>query len=104
MISISCAGLSPAGLSESVTFVTYIIGKIIPIIYVTKVTDSDKPAGDRPANEIEVTPEMIEAGARVLWERFDMAITFGSQTGRDVAAEVFRAMNERRGKITPPQS
>ena len=40
--------------------------KFFLVIYVTKVTDSDKPAGDRPAHEIEVTPEMVEAGATVL--------------------------------------
>ena len=38
------------------------------IIYVTKVTDSDKQAGDRPANEVEVTPEMIEAALNVYEE------------------------------------
>jgi len=31
-------------------------------MYVTKVTDSDRQTADRPAHEIEITPEMVRAG------------------------------------------
>ena len=47
--------------------------------------DSDRQAG---AERIEITPEMAEAGARVLRERFDASYYWS----RGVAKEVFRAM------------
>ena len=51
---------------------------------------------DRPTTpddcEIEVTPEMIEAGADVIYDRFDDVITRPSSAAPDVAIEVFRAM------------
>lgn len=40
--------------------------RLRPALYVTKVSDSTKPAGDRPASAIEITPQMIEAGVREL--------------------------------------
>jgi hypothetical protein len=44
----------------------------------------------------EVTPEMIEAGAQVVWRNFDDLIPFGSETGRWTAVQVFRAMEAAR--------
>ena len=44
----------------------------------------------------EITPEMIEAGAQAVWQRFDDLVPYGSETGRWVAIEVFRAMQAAR--------
>ena len=58
------------------------------IIYVTKVTDSNKTAGDRPAHEIEVTPEMIEAGLPALCRyHYD-----GGDLSEDVVRHIFISM------------
>ena len=46
-----------------------------------------------PTTEIEITPEMIEAGAEVIWRCFDETIPHGSSFGEHVAVLVFRAMN-----------
>jgi hypothetical protein len=43
-----------------------------------------------------ITPEMIEAGAQIVWRNFDDLIPFGSETGRWTAVEVFRAMEAAR--------
>ncbi|WP_422373657.1 hypothetical protein [Hoeflea sp.] len=51
------------------------------------MTDSDKPSGDRPANEIEVTPEMIEAGALSM-SGYDPDF----DTLESISLEIFRAM------------
>ena len=46
-----------------------------------------------PANEIEVTPKMIEAGARVLYAwNGGVVFPFGEYEGRLVAERVFREM------------
>ena len=42
--------------------------------------------------EIEVTPEMVEAGAREVWSALYDATPFGSPLGRETAVAVFRAM------------
>ncbi len=48
---------------------------------------------DRPAlTETEITDEMIEAGADVLWRAFGDIMPFGSETGRGMAVAVFLAM------------
>ena len=55
----------------------------------TKVTDSTKDQADRPAHksrEIEVTPEMIEAGLAELYDH-----RFGEDV-RLVLEDVYRAM------------
>lgn len=44
------------------------------------------------APDNEVTPEMIEAGADVIWRSFGDVLVYGSGTGRDVASEVYLAM------------
>ena len=44
---------------------------------------------ERPVSEVEITPEMAEAGARVLAERFDQV---NDWLTRDIATEVFLAM------------
>jgi hypothetical protein len=47
---------------------------------------------DQDVPEIEVTPEMIEAGADVIWTYFSDVLARGSGTGRETAIEVYRAM------------
>ncbi len=42
--------------------------------------------------EIEATPEMIEAGADIIWTHFYDVMPRGSDTGRAAAREVYRAM------------
>jgi hypothetical protein len=49
-------------------------------------------AAGAPADEIEITPEMIEAGAEVIWAALDGVVAFGSDTGRMWARLVFEAM------------
>lgn len=46
--------------------------------------------------EIEITPEMIEAGAQKIWEFFDEVIAWGSLSGRELAKSVWEAMEEKR--------
>lgn len=46
---------------------------------------------------IEITPEMIAVGADVIWRLFGDVLSYGSETGRDVAIEVFRAMESVQG-------
>jgi hypothetical protein len=43
-----------------------------------------------------ITPEMIEAGAQIVWLRFDDLLPYGSEVGRWAAIEVFRAMQAAR--------
>ena len=52
---------------------------------------ADRPA-TKPKDEIEVTPEMIRAGAEIVWAVSDEVIAFGSCLGLTVALEVYRAM------------
>ena len=47
-------------------------------------------SGDRPADEIEVTPEMIEAGANTLKE-FSLP-DGGEQEWKDAAEQAFKTM------------
>jgi hypothetical protein len=51
---------------------------------------------DRPAHEqearIEITPQMIEAGAAAIWDGFHDVVPYGSNTGRLWAKLVFEAM------------
>jgi hypothetical protein len=51
-----------------------------------------KRSQDAGAPEIAVTPEMIEAGAKVIWNYFFDVTMYGSGIGREAAAEVYRAM------------
>lgn len=44
----------------------------------------------------KITPEMIEAGAREIWNRFCDVLSYGSETGRATATAVFRAMEKAR--------
>jgi hypothetical protein len=41
------------------------------------------------------TPEMIEAGADIIWRAFGDVVAYGSGTGRDVAVEVYQAMRNQ---------
>jgi hypothetical protein len=61
---------------------------------------------DRPteSEEIEITPEMIEAGATVIWSAFCDSIAHGSETGRAVATEVYRAMSSLRESVRDERS
>jgi hypothetical protein len=43
--------------------------------------------------KFEVTPEMVEAGAEVIWDSFSDVLVRGSETGREVATHVYRAMD-----------
>lgn len=52
----------------------------------TKATDSTKANGDRPAQEIEITPEMIQAGVNSYYENCHL-LGLDSQDG-DVTAVV----------------
>lgn len=53
----------------------------------------DKSA-DAPAKEIEITPEMIEAGvAQLLLGDFE---ALSEETARDLVLEIYRAMREVR--------
>lgn len=42
--------------------------------------------------EVEITPEMICAGADVVSAFFDEAVAYGSETARVVAVSVYEAM------------
>ena len=44
----------------------------------------------------EITAEMIEAGAQVVWKQFDDLVPHGSEIGRWTAIEVFQAMEAAR--------
>jgi hypothetical protein len=48
--------------------------------------------------EIEITPEMIEAGADIIWRQFYDVMPRGSDTGRVAAREVYRAMQSASGR------
>jgi hypothetical protein len=45
--------------------------------------------------EIAITPEIIEAGADVIWTFFYDVLPLGSETGREAAIAVYRAMHTR---------
>jgi hypothetical protein len=49
-----------------------------------------------PESKIKITPEMIEAGADVIWTFFYDAVARGSETGRAAASAVYRAMNSQK--------
>ncbi len=57
----------------------------------------DKPkqeVGSDNVPEINVTPEMVEAGARVIWTYFSDAVLPQSDSAREAAIEVFRVMSK----------
>jgi hypothetical protein len=57
--------------------------------------------------ESEATPEMIEAGAEVIWTHFNDVISRGSDSGRAAASQVYQAMQEARcccGKPKPNEA
>lgn len=49
--------------------------------------------------EIEITPAMIEAGAKEVWAYFDCYLAYGSETGRSVAEKIYLAMESARKGI-----
>jgi hypothetical protein len=44
------------------------------------------------SKEIEIFPEMIEAGADIIYSHFSDVMSRGSGSGRETATEVYRAM------------
>ena len=56
-------------------------------------TDVENPSRDRPVDEIEVTPEMIEAGAEVIFSSRDDLMAW------NLAAAVYRAMEQERIRL-----
>ena len=54
--------------------------------------DSDRLASDKTECEIEITPEMIEAGAGFLRASLEGCFPYSSNYPEFAAAEVFRAM------------
>ena len=48
----------------------------------------------------EVSPEVIEAGAEIIWREFGDVVPYGSGTARDVALQVFLAMASASGGRT----
>ena len=46
--------------------------------------------------EVEITPEMVRAGAEVIWRCFGDVVPYGSSTGDSVATQVFQAMTSAR--------
>ena len=43
-------------------------------------------------DDVEITPEMIEAGAEAIWAVLSDVIPYGSGAARELASEVFQAM------------
>ena len=63
----------------------------------------ENPSRDRPADEIEVTPEMIEAGEYAILSEIGGVQIGGLFSARDLAASVYRAMElTRLGAAQPP--
>jgi hypothetical protein len=64
----------------------------------TRTTDSvSKPSENdsRDGAPAKPSPEMIRAGAEVIWQCFDETIPWGSSFGEHVAQQVFEAMIAR---------
>jgi hypothetical protein len=53
------------------------------------MNDSDTTASDRPTTEIEISPEMMEAGERAYWESQGRG---DGPTAGEVCYAVFKAM------------
>jgi hypothetical protein len=51
---------------------------------------------DAGAPETEISPEMIEAGADIIWTYFYDAAPRGSEIGRETAIAVYQAMENLR--------
>lgn len=49
----------------------------------------------RDTSEIEVTPEMIDAGEAAVWRNLNVGYVYADFSVRDLAAEVYRAMARR---------
>jgi hypothetical protein len=47
---------------------------------------------------IEITPEMIEAGADLIWRHFGDVVAYGGGLVPELASEVYRAMARARPK------
>lgn len=56
--------------------------------------DQAYEVGDRPAQEIEITPEMIEAGVKVLMADYFTVLCLPDISGERLATDVYRAMVE----------
>ena len=69
----------------------------VPIISVTKQMERGNDSGDRPATEIEVTPEMVQAGVIA----FDAYLAASSDF---VVAAVYTAMHETALRLAPQRA
>jgi hypothetical protein len=65
---------------------------------ISSVTMSRRKTIDADAPETEISPEMIEAGAEIIWTYFYDAVAPGSESARDAAIAVYQAMVGRREK------
>lgn len=73
------------------------------MLYLPQVCDCPRvPEGivsctkDKEASEIEITPEMIEAGLRVLWESGAVETPIGG-ADRELVQKIFVAMSHASG-------
>ena len=55
----------------------------------------------RVADEIEITPVMVQAGAEIIWRTLGDVVPYGSSSGPRVAAEVYRAMRAASAEPLP---
>jgi hypothetical protein len=55
-----------------------------------------RPRPAVPSDVSKITPEMIDAGMKVIWNAFDDVMPHGSSAARSVAIEVFEAMSRAR--------
>ena len=56
--------------------------------------EDDSRSAGAPVNEIEITPEMIEAGESVIWRALCGSILLPNVCPDELAKEVFEAMVE----------
>ena len=68
---------------------------------------ADRPAlspvdAGKSESRTKITPEMIEAGADVIWRGFGDVMPYGSALGREMALEVYQAMACRYAKEISP--
>jgi hypothetical protein len=75
--------------------------------FVTKSVMTAENHENAGAPETDITPEMIDARAEVIWTYFYDVVRRGSQIGREAAVEVYRAMRcleKLAQNAVPPQS
>lgn len=75
----------------------FLMDKIERAIAAAVAKERQRCAETGRRDEIEITPEMIEAGSALIYAWFGDVISQLSETGRDLAIEVYRAMRNARG-------